>query len=185
MKMKMKNAKLVPFLLVHFCRGKKIEKSRSLPSSLKAKRFVDSHRQRNPQFNQIQDKPEGSELQSQLLKNKNKNGKNSGNFSLRVKVHASCLHWLIYWGGRWKYQYEVILLVQSNFFTKPRRLIDKPATGKREGNDNPFFRSQGEKMFTSESEKNKTKNPPRAPPIIPLEFIPIHILENQGIRFEA
>jgi hypothetical protein len=41
-------------------------------------------------------------------------------------------------------------------------------------------------MFTSESEKNKTKKKASTrPPIIPLEFIPIHILENQGIRFEV
>jgi hypothetical protein len=85
---------------------------------------------------------------------------------------ASCLHsYFIEEVG--KYQYDVILLVQSYFFTKPRRLIDKPAAGKRKGNDNPFLQCQGKKMFASESEKNKhNKESLHAPSYYTLSIYP-------------
>jgi hypothetical protein len=50
-------------------------------------------------------------------------------------------------------QYDVILLVQSYFLTKPRRLVDKPAAGKREGHSYPSFNVKGDMFGDYASEK--------------------------------
>jgi hypothetical protein len=68
---------------------------------------------------------------------------------------VSILH--SYFIGEGKYQYDVILLVQSYFFTKPRRLIDKPAAGKRKENSYPSFNAKGKKCLRAKAKKkNKT-----------------------------
>ncbi len=103
-------------------------KPRSLPSSLKPKGFASvthSTIQSNSRQRITIPQPIAREI-----------------FVCAWKCVASCLILHSYFVGEGGgYQYD--LLVQSYFFTKPRRLIDKPAAGKREGNSYPSFNAKG------------------------------------------